>query len=211
MLPAILQLKLATTMMAGLTASTSPAPMAAMPVLAAGHAIAPVDVKLYDENLRIHAEVAIERDGSTDPETAKEITHLFRCRRTGIERKVAQRTLAMIADVADQYQGKTIEFVSVVRLGRDEGWESPHRAGRAFDFRIRGVALQPIRDYVWKKYSDVGVGWYPSEQFLHIDTRPGLHDTAWTFSNGTNFYHPYWAELARMPAKPTPQAHRPGV
>ena len=83
-------------------------------------------------------------------------------------------------------------------MGR-ESPTSPHRDARAIDFRIRGVQLKEIRDYLWKTYTDVGVGWYPAEQFVHIDTRPRVHDTAWTFLNGTNHYHPYWAELARKP------------
>ena len=32
------------------------------------------------------------------------------------------------------------------------------------------------------------------------DTRPGIHDTSWTFLAGVNHYHPYWAELARNTA-----------
>ena len=36
-----------------------------------------------------------------------------------------------------------------------------------------------------------------------MDTRPTLHDTSWTFLNGENRYNPYWAELARKPARPS--------
>ncbi len=83
-----------------------------------------------------------------------------------------------------------------------------HRGARAIDFRVRGVDMRQIRDYVWRTYSDVGVGWYPSEQFIHIDTRPGLRDTAWTFLAGVNRYHPYWAELARQPQVATASRDR---
>jgi len=185
-------------------------PAAAFAVTVAGHVVSPVEVKLYDENLHVNATVVIERDGETDVATTAEIRHLFRCRVTNREHAIAKKSLAMLADIADRY-GKTIEFVSVYRLGNEPD-QSPHRDGRAIDFRIRGVQLREIRDYLWKSYTDVGVGWYPSEQFLHMDTRPGLHDTAWTFLAGVNHYHPYWAELARQPAKPVkPDHHRPGV
>ncbi len=70
---------------------------------------------------------------------------------------------------------------------------------RAVDFRIRGIQLREIRDYLWTTYTSVGVGWYPVEQFVHIDTRPGQQDMSWTFLNGVNHYHPFWAELARDP------------
>lgn len=174
--------------------------------------VAPVPVKLYDENLRVDATVMINHDGSVDDATAKEIRHLFRCRVTNRERPIAKKTLMMLADVAEKYEGKTIEFVSVYRVQRGESLTSPHRDGRAIDFRIRGIQLREIRDYLWTKYTEVGVGWYPSEQFIHMDTRPTMHDTSWTFIKGVNHYNPYWAELARKPKTETVVAHRgPGV
>ena len=201
MLPVILKMKLATTLMAGFVASSTPAPLpvSQLAIAIGGAAASPVPVALYDENDHQTGTVAIWRDGWTDDETTAELKRLFRCRSTHHEHQLAQKTLAMLADVAEHYPDRTIEYVSVYRVGGNESQTSPHRAARAIDFRIRGVDLRQIRDYVWRTYADVGVGWYPSEQFLHIDTRPGLHDTAWTFLAGVNHYHPYWAELARQP------------
>lgn len=210
MIPAIAQLKLASAMMTAMAgAAPVPVPVALGPV-AAEASLEPVEVALYDENMRVHAVVAIGHDGSTDAATTAVLTHLFRCRQSGREHAIARKTLAMLADVAEHYPGKEIEFVSVYRATRSEGWESPHRGARAIDFRVRGENLPKLRDWLWTKYTDVGIGWYPSEQFIHMDTRPGLHDTAWTFSNGVNHYHPYWAELARHPA-PAKQERKPGV
>ena len=201
-------------LMLGWAAASSPVPLPGMyAAVLTGQAVEPIQVKLYDENLHVSATVAINPDGSTDPATEKEIRHLFRCRMTNRERHIAQKTLAMLADVQQKYPDKVIEFVSVYRLGGGESSQSPHRDGRAIDFRIRGVQLREIRDYLWRKYTDVGIGWYPSEQFLHMDTRPGLHDTAWTFLAGVNHYHPWWAEVARAP-KPAPvvkHVHAPGA
>src|SRR3954463_3920586 len=216
MLPLIMKLKLATTAAVGLAASASPAPLPAdaLAVTVVERATLPVEVKLFDENLRVSATVGIRRDGTMDSETALSVKHLFRCRQTNRERVIARRTLAMLADLAEQYDPKPIEFVSVYRVQAGESPTSPHRDARAIDFRIRGVKLTEIRDYLWRTYSEVGVGWYPSEQFIHMDTRPTLHDTAWTFLAGENHYHPYWAEVARRPATEAPQvrpSHRPGV
>jgi len=201
MLPLLLKIRLATTAMAGWTAAASPVPMPAETVAMVFQArdTTPVPVKLHDENLNVDATVLINHDGSVDDATAKEIRHLFRCRVTNRERPIARKTLMMLADVAEKYEGKTIEFVSVYRVQRGESLTSPHRDGRAIDFRIRGVQLREIRDYLWRKYTEVGIGWYPSEQFIHMDTRPTLHDTSWTFLKGANHYNPYWAELARRP------------
>jgi uncharacterized protein YcbK (DUF882 family) len=187
--------------MAGFVASSTPAPLpaSAIAIAVGGAAASPIAVPLYDENEHQTGTVAIWRDGWTDDETTVELKKLFRCRTTHREHQLAQKTLAMLADVAEHYPDKTIEYVSVYRVGGAESQTSPHRGARAIDFRVRGVDMRQIRDYVWRTYSDVGVGWYPSEQFIHIDTRPGLHDTAWTFLAGVNRYHPYWAELARQP------------
>jgi len=174
---------------------------------------APVEVKLYDENLRVNATIGIRRDGTMDDQTAAEVKHLFRCRQTNREHAIARRTLAMLADLAEKYETRTIEFVSVYRVQHGESLTSPHRDARAIDFRIRGIQLREIRDYLWRKYTEVGVGWYPSEQFIHMDSRPTFHDTAWTFLAGINHYHPYWAEVARKPVTEVAvrPSHRPGV
>src|SRR5262245_46547480 len=141
MLPVILKLKLATTAAIGLAASASPAPLTAegLAIVVVECAAAPVAVKRFDENLRVSASVGIRRDGAMDDETAAEVKHLFRCRQTNRERPIARKTLAMLADIAEKYEGKTIEFVSVYRVQRGESLTSPHRDGRAIDFRIRGI------------------------------------------------------------------------
>jgi len=212
MLPLLFKIKVMTTAMAGWTVAASPVPMPASVVALAFdvRAATPVEVKLYDENLRVSATVLIDHQGNSDAETTKQIRHLFRCRTTNRERAIARKSLKMLADVAEMYEGKTIEFVSVYRVQRGESFTSPHRDGRAIDFRIRGESLRTIRDYLWRKYTEVGIGWYPEGQFIHMDTRPTLHDTSWTFVNGKNRYNPYWAELARKPAAPAAQARRPG-
>ncbi len=211
MLP-ILELKIATTMMAGWLAAASPAPVPAegVALVVEAHAASPVEVTLVDANRQITERVLIERDGSTDPQTAERLTDLFRCRTTGHRRPMAQRTLAMLADLAERYHGKSIDFVSAHRASRGESWTSPHRGSRALDFRIKGVDLREVRDYLWRKYTEVGIGWYPYEGFVHMDSRPGKGDTAWTYLRGNNRYRPYWSELARAKDPPQTLRRRPG-
>ena len=214
MLPIILKIRLTTMAMAGWAATATPVPLPAeaVAVMFAGNAGAPVEVTLYDENDHQTGTVALWRDGATDEDTKTELKRLFRCRSTHRQKMLAPKTLAMLADVSDHYPGKTVEYVSVYRTGGAESYTSPHRDGRAIDFRIRGVTLREIRDYVWRNYTDVGVGWYPQEQFVHIDTRPLVHDMSWTFLNGVNHYNPYWAELARQPVvASTSHEHRAGT
>ena len=123
MLPIILKIRLTTMARAGWTAAASPVPLPASAVatMFAGDASAPVPVSLYDENDHQKGTVAIWRDGSTDEPTTAEIKKLFRCRKTYKQHMMRQRTLAMIADIAERY-GKTIEYVSAYRLS---GWRRP--------------------------------------------------------------------------------------
>lgn len=167
-----------------------------------------VEVLLYDENAREEATLYLRRDGSGDAATLAEAQRLFRCRRTHKDKEIARGTLAMLADVAARYPGKRIEYVSAYRATRDESRTSPHRGGRAIDFRVRGVSTIEVRDYLWTTFREVGIGWYPKEQYIHMDHRPGDKDIAWTFINGSNVYHPSWSDRARQKTKPT---RAPGV
>lgn len=197
MLVSMLQMKLATATMASWVSAMSPLPMPVHAVLAVERTVAaPVEVHLVDYNRHIEATVEIERDGSTDPATMAKIAHLFRCPKSNREKPIAQRTLAMLAEMSEHYGGTAIEFVSGYRTGSRDGPKSPHRAARAIDFRIRGVSLRDVRDYLWRSFAGVGIGWYPGDNFVHMDSRPEP-DISWTFTNGTNHYHPSWANAAR--------------
>ncbi len=211
-------LRLVETIMAGWLASAGPvstptgtAAAVVMDTSAAAESSAgPVEVHVFDENSREEATLLINRDGSTDEATAAQVKRMFRCRRTHKMKEIDQGTLAMLADIATRYPGKRIEYVSAYRATREESRKSPHRAGHAIDFRIRGVSLLEIRDYLWTTYREVGIGWYPKEQYIHIDHRKGEKDISWTFVNGTNVYHPSWADRARSKAKSRP-SRVPGV
>lgn len=170
-----------------------------------------VEVSLFDENQKEAAIVWIGRDGSVDAVTAKTIKRLFKCRRSGRARKIDQGALALLADVAAQFPGKTIEYVSVYRGNSEESSTSPHRHGRAIDFRIRGVNPRDIRDYLWRTFRGVGIGWYPEESFIHMDHRPGEKDISWTFIKGENLYNPGWAAVARSKDLPAMIRREPGV
>jgi len=167
-------------------------------------AATPVDVTLYDANHKETHHVQIARDGTVSAEDRAELQHAFRCRRSHRERKIDRDLLAMIAQVADHFEGHTIEYISAYRNWRGESKTSPHRAGRAFDFRVQGVSLIALRNYAWGEFRNVGVGWYPHENFVHMDHRPD--DIAWTEKHGTNHYHPSWANRVR---KGTAKPRRP--
>lgn len=211
MLPAVAQFKFATTALTGWMAAASPTPVAAVPLTAMidARAVEPIAVSVFDENHGRTVTLVIGRDGGTDAATLAAVQHTLRCKVTDHEHPIAAATLGMLADVADQWRGKTIELVSAYRDKQTESVTSPHRAGRAIDFRVRDVAVGEVRDYAWRRnsrFGEVGIGWYPEGSFLHIDSRPGLKNIAWTLVNGANQYHPYWAEAALLPATPAKPA-----
>jgi uncharacterized protein YcbK (DUF882 family) len=158
---------------------------------------APVDVTLYDANHKETYNVQIGLDGSVDEATREQLEHAFRCRRSQKEHKIDRGLLAMIAAVGQHWPGKTIEYISAYRGWKGERHTSPHLAGRAFDFRMQGVGLIELRDWVWSSFTHTGVGWYPGEDFVHMDHRPDQNDIAWTFKGHGNKYNPSWAARVR--------------
>ena len=168
-----------------------------------------VEVTIFNVNYPSTHTLRIGKDGSVDAATRDELEELFRCKRTKREHAIDRGLLVMLADVAARYPGKTIEYVSAFRA--KDPRTSRHRQGRAFDFRIPGVPLTEVRDYVWTHHSEVGVGWYPSRGFIHMDHRPGDKDYAWTEINGNEYGNPAWAAKARRAdTAPTPPRRSAG-
>src|SRR5690349_20767726 len=100
------------------TAAAAPVPLPAESIatLFTTQTSGPVEVDLYDENDHQKGRIAIWRDGSVDDDTRTLVMRLFRCRRTHREAMIHRNTLAMLADIAERYEGKTIEYVSGFRV-----------------------------------------------------------------------------------------------
>ncbi|HVV82723.1 MAG TPA: DUF882 domain-containing protein [Kofleriaceae bacterium] len=156
-----------------------------------------VDVPLFDINHQERRTVTIGLDGTIDGGTQATLERMFRCKRTQKRHAIDQGLLAMIADVSSHYPGKTLEYVSAFRaLDRHT---SRHWQGRAFDFRIPGVPTTDVRDYVWTHHTHLGLGWYPEEDFIHMDHRPDDPDYAWTHHGRYDHGNPSWAAELRVP------------
>jgi uncharacterized protein YcbK (DUF882 family) len=172
---------------------------------------APVDVTLYDANHETTYHVQIGLDGSVDAETREQLEYAFRCWRTGKTRKMNKGLLSMIARVAANWPGKPIEYISAYRGHRQQRHESRHFHGRAFDFRMQGVPLTEVRDWVWANFTETGVGWYPEGNFLHMDHRDGHPDIAWTARHHKNRYHPSWSSRVREKRAVKQRIDRTGI
>lgn len=139
-------------------------------------------------------------DGEVSPEDAKQLRRLFRCRRSGRSRRMHRGLYAKLADLAQHYEGRTIEVVSAYRHGPHAKRGSRHRDGRAIDIKVAGVPAAKVRDYLWARYdSEVGVGFYKQQQFVHLDHRTNYPATAWTqkHHSAQNEYKPRWARSSR--------------
>jgi uncharacterized protein YcbK (DUF882 family) len=165
----------------------------------AAEAVAMVPVDLFDVNGEESAHFELPLDGKMDKAEAMAVARFFHCRRSGRVKPLHPGVIAMLAEVGKRYPGRVIEVVSGFRASREERKTSPHLAGRAIDLRVRGVKTGDVRDWLWSTHSQVGIGFYPHGDYLHMDTRPGKKDTAWTqpVYNGGNDYHPRWARKAR--------------
>jgi uncharacterized protein YcbK (DUF882 family) len=164
--------------------------------------VPPVTVTLANVNTDETATFQIGRAGELRPEEAAQVKTFFRCRRTGKEKTMAPGVLALLAEVALRWPGRTIEVVSGFRAPPYGAPHSKHFAGHAIDLRVRGVRGALVRDFIWRDHHGVGVGHYPSENFVHLDARPGEEDMAWTGEgeDGANTYAPRWARKARHQA-----------
>ena len=97
------------------------------------------------------------------------VAHLLRAA-TGDEHPVDPRTLALVYGIQVHFGVPEIRVVSGYRVPRP-GSRSNHGKGRAVDLVVPGVADADVARYA-RELGFVGVGVYPTSQFVHVDVRP---------------------------------------
>jgi uncharacterized protein YcbK (DUF882 family) len=157
------------------------------------------EVTFYNVNSREIERFFLPFDGAPSAEDAARLTRLFRCKRSGRQRKPDRGLVQILARLGERYPGRVFELVSAHRATGDRG--SKHYSGHAIDFRVRGVSVVELRDYVWGTFSNtghIGLGQYLGEGFLHIDHRPGEPSIGWVQTRrGLPYrYHPRWSRSA---------------
>jgi hypothetical protein len=86
------------------------------------------------------------------------------------------RLLWVLARVSQSFPGRPIYLVSGYR--RDTHG-SLHRQGRALDLQVMGVAKEDVFR-VCRKIKDAGCGYYPNNNFVHVDVRgPNTGHALW--------------------------------
>jgi uncharacterized protein YcbK (DUF882 family) len=132
----------------------------------------PPGITFYFENRREEAtfELVDER-GDTQPDVLKQFSHFVRCWRTGREKPMYPRTVEIINALAEHFDVARIDVVSGYRARPYGAPHSKHFLGRAMDIRVPGVRAKVVAAWVWKNFRHVGVGYYPKQQFVHVDSR----------------------------------------
>ncbi len=101
-------------------------------------------------------------------------------------RLVHPRMLWVLQQIANEFPYRHIYIVSGYR---SESTSSMHYRGRALDLSVYGVAKEELFRFC-RTLSDVGCGYYPKHDFVHVDVRP--------FGSR----HPMWVD-ASEPGEPS--------
>jgi uncharacterized protein YcbK (DUF882 family) len=124
--------------------------------------------------------VTFERETGPDPQTQAKLQHLLRDYRANEEHPIDPALYGLLVDLAEATGHEArYELISGYRSPRTNeklhsqghavAEHSQHMEGRAMDVRLIGCELTVLRDAALKAARG-GVGYYPSSNFVHIDT-----------------------------------------
>ncbi len=136
-------------------------------------------VKLYHQWTRESLEIRYRDErGNYIPEAMQKIKHLFRDRLTGREMSIPAKLVELLDIIQERHGGRTITIICGYRspelnaaLAANSGAvarNSLHMKGWAADIKIDGVRTSALRDTA-KSLKAGGVGYYPSDGFVHVD------------------------------------------
>ena len=108
-------------------------------------------------------------DGGFSATDLDRVAHLLRAA-TGDEHPFDPRTLSLVYRIQTHFGVPEIRVVSGYRVPKPAS-RSNHGKGRALDMVVPGVADEEVARFV-REIGFVGVGVYPTSQFVHVDIRP---------------------------------------
>jgi uncharacterized protein YcbK (DUF882 family) len=97
------------------------------------------------------------------------VAHALRAM-SGDEHPLDPRTLSLVYRIQTHFDVPEIKVVSGYRVPKPAS-RSNHGKGRAVDLVVPGVADEDVARFV-RAIGFVGVGVYPTSQFVHVDVRP---------------------------------------
>lgn len=144
--------------------------------LAAAGRVPPGELHLHVPGLGERRSIRLfDNTGRMRPAAVREVSALLRDRRDERVRTIEPRVLTILYLVG-QYYDSEVEVVSGYRIGGENASRgSRHGSGRACDFRIDGVGTRTLSRHVDARYEEVGVGYYPTSRFVHVDHRESAY------------------------------------
>ncbi|MBN2342114.1 MAG: YcbK family protein [Deltaproteobacteria bacterium] len=128
------------------------------------------DITLYAVNLGERFRVfPYDENGELDPEAVTKIEQALADKDTRAVHAVHPRLIKLLYKLAVRFDARQINVISGYRE-ESEGSESHHANGTAVDFMIPGVKLAALAK-VARRLGHVGVGYYPTSGFIHLDVR----------------------------------------
>ncbi len=112
---------------------------------------------------------AVGDDGGFASADLDRMAHLLRAA-GGDEHPIDPRTLALVYRIEVHFDVPEIRVVSGYRVPKP-GSHSNHGKGRAMDLIVPGVPDEEVARFA-RELGFVGVGVYPTSQFVHVDIRP---------------------------------------
>jgi uncharacterized protein YcbK (DUF882 family) len=108
-------------------------------------------------------------DGGFSSADLDRTAHLLRAA-GGDEHPLDPRTLALVYRIQTHFAAPEIRVVSGYRVPRAAS-RSNHGKGRAVDMVVPGIPDEELARFA-REMGFVGVGVYPTSQFVHVDIRP---------------------------------------
>lgn len=108
-------------------------------------------------------------DGGFASTDLDRVAHLLRAA-SGDEHPIDPRTLSLVYRIQTHFGVPELRVVSGYRVPKP-GSHSNHGKGRAIDMVVPGIADEDVARFT-REIGFVGVGVYPTSQFVHVDIRP---------------------------------------
>ena len=129
------------------------------------------DLTIYSVNLGERIRVfPFFSDGTLDPAALEEISNIMRDKNTNTTIPVHPRLVKLLYRLVSRVKARQVTLISGFRDPGDNPNESHHSNGSAIDFMIPGIRL-PMVAKLARRYGHVGIGYYPSSGFVHMDVR----------------------------------------
>ena len=114
-------------------------------------------------------------DGHFGKSAMRALRDELRCHHTGKTHSISSRLVELVYRAAHHFDNARVLVVAgyrAPRVARAKGnARSHHREGIACDFRLDGVPVPRLRDWLRAEFAGmgVGIGWYPNSGFVHLD------------------------------------------